>query len=294
MPGTAVSDVPGDLASRPVTAPTDLSTPKTLTAPPLISRRARRELDRQRAPEGLVKKLLAKALGRGSPSKIVSRFALVGILAGATIVAPMAGAIRPGDPTISIAEDAGGQLMGPNTFQALMAAGSTDDFGAMAIGGSDIRAAELVDASRLIEREPLDGCSGEFSKRGTNGNVPSVSLCKIWSGVKLRADAAVALAELNELYRAQFGDDICVTSGYRTFRDQQRVKAEKGYLAAVPGTSQHGWGLAVDLCGAASKPTRAEWKWLDVNGPVFGWKHPDWARRGGAGPYEPWHWEFQE
>ena len=29
-------------------------------------------------------------------------------------------------------------------------------------------------------------------------------------------------------------------------------------------------------------------------GPVFGWSNPAWARRGGGGTFEPWHWEFTE
>jgi hypothetical protein len=32
--------------------------------------------------------------------------------------------------------------------------------------------------------------------------------------------------------------------------------------------------------------------WLSANGPTFGWTNPDWALRGGSGPYEPWHWEY--
>ena len=36
----------------------------------------------------------------------------------------------------------------------------------------------------------------------------------------------------------------------------------------------------------------AAMEWLSGNGPTFGWDNPAWARRGGSGPYEPWHWEF--
>jgi hypothetical protein len=25
---------------------------------------------------------------------------------------------------------------------------------------------------------------------------------------------------------------------------------------------------------------------------VFGWENPAWARPGGSGPYERWHWEY--
>ena len=35
-----------------------------------------------------------------------------------------------------------------------------------------------------------------------------------------------------------------------------------------------------------------EHTWLKENAPDFGWDNPDWARSGGSGPYEPWHWEY--
>ena len=42
---------------------------------------------------------------------------------------------------------------------------------------------------------------------------------------------------------------ICITDSYRTYASQVRLYGQKPALAAVPGTSNHGWGLAVDLCG---------------------------------------------
>jgi D-alanyl-D-alanine carboxypeptidase len=32
--------------------------------------------------------------------------------------------------------------------------------------------------------------------------------------------------------------------------------------------------------------------WLLENAPAFGWDNPAWARKGGSGPYEPWHFEY--
>lgn len=62
---------------------------------------------------------------------------------------------------------------------------------------------------------------------------------------------------------------------------------------ARPGTSVHGWGLAIDIWGASgllgcSSP---ELTWLQVFGPRFGWFHPEWAACGRASA-EPWHWEY--
>jgi len=50
--------------------------------------------------------------------------------------------------------------------------------------------------------------------------------------------------------------------------------------AAVPGTSNHGWGLAVDVAHA----TGARLEWLAVNAPRFGWS---WEA--GIVDSEPWH-----
>jgi LAS superfamily LD-carboxypeptidase LdcB len=64
-----------------------------------------------------------------------------------------------------------------------------------------------------------------------------------------------------------------------------------GY-AAVPGTSNHGWGLAVDLCGGIQVDYSPEHEWLMDHAAEFSWFHPSWALPGGPGPHEPWHWEF--
>ena len=146
-------------------------------------------------------------------------------------------------------------------------------------------------ASRSLERNPLPGCDGVARVTATNGQLPESDLCTLWDGVnQLRADAAVALAELDLNYRAAFGRDLCLTDTYRTLGAQRRVAATRGYLAATPGTSNHGWGLAIDLCRS---DTRSEvLNWLTDNGRVYGWVNPPWAQRGGSGAYEPWHWEY--
>ncbi len=66
---------------------------------------------------------------------------------------------------------------------------------------------------------------------------------------------------------------------------------QKPRLAAVPGTSNHGRGLAVDLCGGAERFDGAAHRWLQANAGRFGWVHPAWARQGGRRE-EPWHWEY--
>lgn len=126
-----------------------------------------------------------------------------------------------------------------------------------------------------------------------NGQIPLSALCPLASapGHYLRADAAYAFDQLSAAYAEQFGVPICVTDSYRDYATQVRLYATKPNLAAKPGTSNHGWGTATDLCGGVQSFGTPEHDWLFVNAPVFGWFHPAWAQPDGSRP-EPWHWEF--
>lgn len=148
-------------------------------------------------------------------------------------------------------------------------------------------------ASRGGERSVLPGCSGiPKSTNAPNGQLPVNSLCTLWDPKhRLRADAAVALAKLNIAYKQRFGGDLCLTDSYRTLASQQRLKSIKPGLAATPGTSEHGWALAVDVCDGIQSGSGARFQWMRANASDYGWENPDWARAGG-GQFEPWHWEF--
>jgi hypothetical protein len=126
-----------------------------------------------------------------------------------------------------------------------------------------------------------------------NGEIPISALCPLAGapGHYLRADAAYAFDQLSTAYAEQFGGPICVTDSYRDYATQVRLYATKPNLAAKPGTSNHGWGTATDLCGGIQNFGTAEHEWLFVNAPLFGWFHPAWAQPDGSRP-EPWHWEF--
>ncbi len=127
----------------------------------------------------------------------------------------------------------------------------------------------------------------------SNGRIPTSVLCAVpWApGHMLRCDAALQLEALNEAYRGRFGTNIPITDSYRSYASQVAVRAAKPHLAAVPGTSNHGWGLALDLSTPISGGRSAEYAWLRVNGPDYGWDNPAWARLDGSKP-EPWHFEF--
>ena len=122
-----------------------------------------------------------------------------------------------------------------------------------------------------------------------DGFIPSSQLCSITGGGRLRPDAAAAFDKMSQAYTRVFGTNICVTDSYRSYTEQMKVFRQRPSLAAVPGTSNHGWGLAVDLgCGVQSSRS-AQYRWLVANAGRFGWVHPAWAVHD---PFEPWHWEF--
>jgi LAS superfamily LD-carboxypeptidase LdcB len=87
------------------------------------------------------------------------------------------------------------------------------------------------------------------------------------------------------------GKPLCVTDSYRDYARQVDVYRRKPGLAAVPGTSRHGWGLAVDLgCGVQQFGSPA-FNWMRANAARFHFVHPSWAEPSGSMP-EPWHWEY--
>ncbi|HEX2075343.1 MAG TPA: NlpC/P60 family protein [Geodermatophilus sp.] len=125
----------------------------------------------------------------------------------------------------------------------------------------------------------------------TNGRIPATALCPIGGGHLLRCDAAASYAGMAEAYAAAFGRDLCITDSYRPLAAQASAFRRKPALAAVPGTSNHGWALAVDLCGGINVAGTPQWTWMTQNAGRFGFVQPDWASPGGEKP-EPWHWEY--
>ncbi len=136
-------------------------------------------------------------------------------------------------------------------------------------------------------------CLPPDGRAEANGFLSSASLCPLETapGHRLRTDAARAYDALSRARQAASGKLLCLTDSYRDFAGQVDVFRRKPNLAATPGRSQHGWGLAVDLgCGVQGFGSEAH-RWMQANGPAFGWIHPAWARIGGSRP-EAWHWEY--
>ena len=142
--------------------------------------------------------------------------------------------------------------------------------------------------------------------------------------IKLIIDAIEDLDNLAAAFEKQFGEKLHC-SGYRPYDTQvklyedptkmyTRQDGSKGHLAANPGTSDHGWGVAIDIStdqiGYNSKEgfkSNEKYKWLFENAGRFNWEHPLWAQepdgwpetknapRGKKGSKpESWHWEWKK
>ena len=135
---------------------------------------------------------------------------------------------------------------------------------------------------------------------GSNGHMPASAMCLVPWGTDtlgspqyLRCDAEAALTRMNEAFRAQFGASIALDLTYRSYDEQVKMRATLGPIAAKPGTSNHGLGLALDV---PEQPDvygfgTPRYEWLLANGPSFGWDAPASARQGAAYP-EYWHIEY--
>ena len=111
------------------------------------------------------------------------------------------------------------------------------------------------------------------------------------------ADGVVGRPETSS-YTAPLPGPPRIESCYRSFEMQQWWRDFYCFfgncsLAAVPGTSVHGWGRAVDFEDAGGELTfdSAGYHWLKANAGRFGFVHPAWAEPGQSSS-EPWHWEL--
>ncbi len=156
------------------------------------------------------------------------------------------------------------------------------------VSGSATFARHLSDAmatrSAPTYRLNGDGIPTSLAAYG-NGRVPATALREVGdTGHRLWEPAAEQLTRLiHDARRA--GVDIGITDSYRSYAAQVDVAQRKGLysqggLAAVPGTSDHGWGMAVDLDLDAQAQA-----WMRSHGPAYGF-HEDTPR-------EPWHWGFK-
>ena len=119
---------------------------------------------------------------------------------------------------------------------------------------------------------------------GVNPNPPSNSR------LLMKPDAGVALLALLTAYTADaagdpnLADNLPVDEGYRSLALQQHYWDLYGPpRAGVPGTSNHGWGQAVDFWNPPVSEGNGELAWLRSNAGRFGFTELSG---------EPWHWNY--
>ena len=145
----------------------------------------------------------------------------------------------------------------------------------------------------------------------------SVSLTQLKNGQSVDSRCYPALQEMMDDCRAA-GYDPIICSSYRSndtqtylynrkvnqFKDKgysdADAKVEAGKVVAVPGTSEHQLGLAVDIVdtgyqvldeGQENRPTQ---KWLMQNSYKYGWilRYPNSKSSITGIIYEPWHYRY--
>lgn len=90
-----------------------------------------------------------------------------------------------------------------------------------------------------------------------------------------------------------------INSAYRTLTTQKNLKKHYDSIdqptrAAIPGTSKHGYGIAVDFGdsnGKVIKVNSKEYKWLKENAKKFDIKRLPWAGQTNGEAWESWHWQ---
>jgi len=146
-----------------------------------------------------------------------------------------------------------------------------------------------------------------------NGRIPASRLVAISGGGRLLSGAAAAWEQLRNTVHARYGwwptptDSL---SSYRPYETQERIFRERyttSYIAgakikiwngvrwylrpgkvtaAVPGTSNHGLGVAVDITGLGGF-SGARYKQLASVAQGLGWSNVEGRSIG-----EAWHWVF--
>lgn len=140
----------------------------------------------------------------------------------------------------------------------------------------------------------------------------SVELIELSNGQKVDSRIYPYLQEMFDAARAD-GIYPIVREGYRTAKDQQKILEDRiqtyinqGYSksraertakewVAVPGTSEHQLGLAVDINADSFRCSDEEvYEWLDENAHKYGFilRYPPAKQEITGISYEPWHYRY--
>lgn len=137
-------------------------------------------------------------------------------------------------------------------------------------------------------------------------------LTELSNGLKVDSRIYPYLQEMFDAAREE-GIYPIVREGYRTYEEQQNILDEKikayineGYSrsraektaeewVALPGTSEHQLGIAVDINADKSKNSNDEvYRWLAANAHHFGFilRYPQGKQEITGTGYEPWHYRY--
>ncbi|MEV4405967.1 M15 family metallopeptidase [Actinoplanes sp. NPDC049598] len=171
----------------------------------------------------------------------------------------------------------------PTTTQST--GGSGDEFAAQlrqALAGNN--APSTAAAANKSYSLNSKGIPTELAAYG-NGKIPANALEQVGTTRhKLWAPAAQGLNDMIADAKRD-GVKIGITDSYRPFEEQVDLARRKGLysqggLAAKPGTSEHGWGMATDL----DLDSKAQ-AWMRKNADKYGFVENV--------PREPWHWAYK-
>jgi zinc D-Ala-D-Ala carboxypeptidase len=144
-----------------------------------------------------------------------------------------------------------------------------------------------------LQKAVAGGKSFELNSKGIpadlaaygNGKIPASALEQVGTtGHRLWAPAAESLTRMIDDAKKD-GVHIGITDSYRPYTEQVDLAKRKGLysqggLAAKPGTSEHGWGMATDLDLNSSALS-----WMKQNGEKYGFVN-NVSR-------ESWHWAYK-
>ncbi|MET3426332.1 LAS superfamily LD-carboxypeptidase LdcB [Actinoplanes tereljensis] len=147
--------------------------------------------------------------------------------------------------------------------------------------------------SQAVQQAPTSGRTYQLNAKGIpteltgygNGKIPATALEQVGgTRHKLWAPAAEKLTQMIADAKKD-GVTIGITDSYRPYAEQVDLAKRKGLysqggLAAKPGTSEHGWGMATDL---------------DLNSKALSWVRENADKYGfyNTAARESWHWGFK-
>jgi putative chitinase len=205
---------------------------------------------------------------------------------GGSVATPGAeggGAATGGSPTPAGGSPAGGGMPGVDQMGSVTGAPGAAPGGAPSGGAAGGPPALAPPGSGGPAVEGAGTAAGD--KTGQNGMLSPDRLASV--GIGSHKAQPVAADAFKAMKAAATNDkvDLGITDSYRSYAAQVDVKRRKPGLAATPGKSNHGWGLAFDMSFGSNQKSPG-YQWMVQNASKFGFKGPLQK------PFEPWHWEY--